>query len=204
MLASRGALCTVALLAVSLRNLFAQGSQPAQPVDPTAQAPANPAPATPPTFPTSKTKAQRDRPDVRGLHGNNCQRWRCHRPCKRRNKGDCHYGYRSHLQYGSDEQTAEFKSQYGSQRYYFCSEECKGQFELRPEQYARVGIRPRELITTPEKGSKQALTPIHDDVILNSSLIITSTRAEDAVVCRGHKSLYENRLLSCQAEHPIL
>jgi len=37
-----------------------------------------------------------------------------------------------------DEQTAEFKSQYGSQTYYFCSEECKDQFELRPEQYARV------------------------------------------------------------------
>jgi YHS domain-containing protein len=37
-----------------------------------------------------------------------------------------------------DEQTAEFKSQYGSQTYYFCSEECKEQFELRPEQYARV------------------------------------------------------------------
>jgi YHS domain-containing protein len=33
-----------------------------------------------------------------------------------------------------DEQTAEFKSQ----SYYFCSEECKEQFELRPEQYARV------------------------------------------------------------------
>jgi YHS domain-containing protein len=31
-----------------------------------------------------------------------------------------------------DEQTAEFKS------HYFCSEECKEQFELRPEQYARV------------------------------------------------------------------
>ena len=37
-----------------------------------------------------------------------------------------------------DEQTAEFKSQYASQTYYFCSEECKKQFELRPEQYARA------------------------------------------------------------------
>ena len=38
-----GALCTLALLAVWLPNLFAQGSQPSQPVDPTAQAPATPA-----------------------------------------------------------------------------------------------------------------------------------------------------------------
>jgi hypothetical protein len=30
-----GALCTIALLAGSLPNLFAQGSQPSQPVDPT-------------------------------------------------------------------------------------------------------------------------------------------------------------------------
>jgi YHS domain-containing protein len=37
-----------------------------------------------------------------------------------------------------DERTAEFKSEYGSQTYYFCSEVCKEQFELRPEQYARV------------------------------------------------------------------
>ena len=37
-----------------------------------------------------------------------------------------------------DEQTAEVKSQYGGQTYYFCSEECKEQFEARPEQYARV------------------------------------------------------------------
>ena len=50
-----GALCTLALLAVWLPNLFAQGSQPSQPVDPTAQAPATRAPATPQTFPTSKT-----------------------------------------------------------------------------------------------------------------------------------------------------
>ena len=64
-----GALCTVALLAVSLPNLFAQGSQPTQPVDPTAQAPATPAPATPPTFPPSEAKAQRDRPDVRAYVG---------------------------------------------------------------------------------------------------------------------------------------
>ena len=64
-----GALCTVALLAVSLPKLFAQGSPPTQPVDPTAQAPATPAPATPPTFPTSKTRAQPDRRDVRVYMG---------------------------------------------------------------------------------------------------------------------------------------
>jgi hypothetical protein len=64
-----GALCTVALLAVWLPNLFAQGTQPAQPVDPTAQSPATQAPATPPTFPASGAKAQRDRPDVRAYMG---------------------------------------------------------------------------------------------------------------------------------------
>jgi hypothetical protein len=64
-----GGLCTIALLAGSLPNLFAQGSQPSQPVDPTAQAPATPAPAAPPTFPTSEAKAQRDRPDVRVYMG---------------------------------------------------------------------------------------------------------------------------------------
>jgi hypothetical protein len=63
------ALCTLALLAVSLPNLFAQGSQPSQPVDPTAQAPATPAPATPPTFPKSEAKPQRDRADVRVYMG---------------------------------------------------------------------------------------------------------------------------------------
>jgi hypothetical protein len=56
-----GALCTLALLAGSLPNLVAQGTQPSQPVDPTAQAPATPAPTTPPTFPTSEAKAQPDR-----------------------------------------------------------------------------------------------------------------------------------------------
>ena len=60
-----GALCTLAVLAGSLPNLFAQGSQPSQPVDPTAQAPATPAPATPPTFPTPEAKVQRGRPDLR-------------------------------------------------------------------------------------------------------------------------------------------
>ena len=64
-----GALCTLALLAGSLPNLFAQGSQPSQPIDPTAQAPATPAPATPPTFPTSKAEAQPDRGDVRVYMG---------------------------------------------------------------------------------------------------------------------------------------
>lgn len=61
-------LCTLALLAGSLPNLFAQGSQPSQPVDPTAQAPATPAPATPPTFPRSEAK-QPDRADVRVYMG---------------------------------------------------------------------------------------------------------------------------------------
>ena len=64
-----GALCTLALLAVSLSDLIAQGNQPSQPIDPTAQAPATPAPATPPTFPTSKAKPQVDRPDVRVYMG---------------------------------------------------------------------------------------------------------------------------------------
>ena len=64
-----GALCTLALLAGSLPNLFAQGSQPSQLVDPTVQAPATPAPATPPTFPASEAKAPRDRPDVRAYVG---------------------------------------------------------------------------------------------------------------------------------------
>ena len=64
-----GALCSLALLAVSLPNLFAQGSQPSQPVDPTAQAPATPAPATPPTFPTSEAKPQPDRADERVYMG---------------------------------------------------------------------------------------------------------------------------------------
>ena len=49
-----GALSTLALLAVSLPNLFAQGNQPSRQEDPTAQAPATGAPATPPTFPVSE------------------------------------------------------------------------------------------------------------------------------------------------------
>ena len=65
----RIAVCIVALLAVSLPNLFAQENQPSQPVDPTSQAPATPAPATPPTFPTSKAKTEPDRPDVRVYMG---------------------------------------------------------------------------------------------------------------------------------------
>ena len=64
-----GALCTVALLAGSLPNVFGQGSQPAQPLDPTAQAPATRAPATPPTFPTPEAKAKRARPDLRVYMG---------------------------------------------------------------------------------------------------------------------------------------
>ncbi len=76
----RGALCSLALLAVLLPNLFAQ-NRPSQPIDPTAQAPATRAPATPPTSPTSEAKAtpptsptseakqQSDRPDVRVYMG---------------------------------------------------------------------------------------------------------------------------------------
>jgi P-type Cu+ transporter len=37
-----------------------------------------------------------------------------------------------------EEQITKFKSEYGSQTYYFCSEKCKEQFELRPEQYAHA------------------------------------------------------------------
>ena len=64
-----GAVCILALLAVSLSNLFAQGNQPSQPVDPTAQAPATPAPATPPTFPPSITQPQKDWSDVKVYMG---------------------------------------------------------------------------------------------------------------------------------------
>jgi YHS domain-containing protein len=35
-----------------------------------------------------------------------------------------------------DERSAEFKSHYARKTYYFCSEECKNQFESSPEQYA--------------------------------------------------------------------
>jgi len=62
------ALCSLALLAVSLPNLLAQ-NRPSQPVDPTAQAPATRAPATPPTFPTPEAKPQSYRPDVRVYMG---------------------------------------------------------------------------------------------------------------------------------------
>jgi hypothetical protein len=64
-----GALCTVALLAGSLPNVFAQESQPAQPLDPTAQAPATRAPTPPPTFPTSQAKEQPDRSGVKVYMG---------------------------------------------------------------------------------------------------------------------------------------
>jgi hypothetical protein len=63
-----GALCSLALLAVSLPNLFAQ-NRPPQSIDPTAQAPATRAPATLPTFPTSEAKQQSDRQDVRVYMG---------------------------------------------------------------------------------------------------------------------------------------
>jgi hypothetical protein len=62
-------LCTLALLAGSVVNLFGQGGQPPQPLDPTAQAPAAPAPATPPTFPTSQAKAEPERQEVRVYAG---------------------------------------------------------------------------------------------------------------------------------------
>ena len=64
-----GLVCTLAMLAGSLPNLFAQGSHPSQPIDPTGQAPATQAPATPATFPTSKDTAQPDRRDVRVYMG---------------------------------------------------------------------------------------------------------------------------------------
>jgi len=35
-----------------------------------------------------------------------------------------------------DETKAEFQSQYGGKKFYFCSEECKNRFEQKPEQYA--------------------------------------------------------------------
>ena len=63
------ALCTLALLSVSLPNLFAQGNQSFHPIDPTAQAPATRAPDTPPTFPTSEAKQQSDRADERVYMG---------------------------------------------------------------------------------------------------------------------------------------
>jgi YHS domain-containing protein len=66
------------------------------------------------------------------------KRSKCHRPCKKENKEVVTMAEDPICNMEVDEQTAEFKSQYGSQTYYFCSEECKEQFELRPEQYARV------------------------------------------------------------------
>jgi Protein of unknown function (DUF5818) len=70
MKARMGVLSTLALLAVLLPNLLAQGNQPSRQEDPTAQAPATRAPATPPTFPTSEAKKkQSDRPDVRVYMG---------------------------------------------------------------------------------------------------------------------------------------
>jgi Cu+-exporting ATPase len=35
-----------------------------------------------------------------------------------------------------DKDKSEFTSQYGGKTYYFCSEDCKQQFERRPEQFA--------------------------------------------------------------------
>jgi YHS domain-containing protein len=35
-----------------------------------------------------------------------------------------------------DERSADFTSQYGSETFYFCSEQCKAEFESRPEHYA--------------------------------------------------------------------
>ena len=35
-----------------------------------------------------------------------------------------------------DERSAEFTAQYGSKTYYFCSEECKSEFESKPEHFA--------------------------------------------------------------------
>jgi YHS domain-containing protein len=35
-----------------------------------------------------------------------------------------------------DENSSEFQSMYGGKKFYFCSAECKEEFEDRPEEYA--------------------------------------------------------------------
>lgn len=36
-----------------------------------------------------------------------------------------------------DEKTAQWKSEYKGQRYYFCAERCKQVFDKRPDQFAK-------------------------------------------------------------------
>jgi Cu+-exporting ATPase len=36
-----------------------------------------------------------------------------------------------------DENNSQYQTQYGGQRYKFCSEQCKKKFDQQPEQYAR-------------------------------------------------------------------
>jgi YHS domain-containing protein len=36
-----------------------------------------------------------------------------------------------------EEKNPEFQSQYADKKYYFCSEECKQQFDKRPNEYVR-------------------------------------------------------------------
>jgi YHS domain-containing protein len=35
------------------------------------------------------------------------------------------------------DENSQHQTQYGSQTYYFCSEQCKNEFEQNPEQYAK-------------------------------------------------------------------
>lgn len=36
-----------------------------------------------------------------------------------------------------DESNSQYQTQYGGQKYNFCSEQCKKKFDQQPEQYAR-------------------------------------------------------------------
>ena len=36
-----------------------------------------------------------------------------------------------------DENQSQYQSQYGGQKYNFCSEDCKNKFDQKPEQYAK-------------------------------------------------------------------
>lgn len=40
-----------------------------------------------------------------------------------------------------DEQSAAGRSQYEGQTYYFCTESCKDEFELNPQQYVNQGAQ---------------------------------------------------------------
>jgi YHS domain-containing protein len=39
-----------------------------------------------------------------------------------------------------NEQTAAAQSQYGNREYYFCSEDCKRQFDQHPDRYAQETV----------------------------------------------------------------